>query len=381
VVTCAATDRDALAAAVGGRSLSSVVLADVEIAGTPEPAELVAGVLAAAESVSAATAGHDLDAFVLFGTLAGTCGLRGQTMAAAAGATLDAYAGVRHADGRPALAVSWGAWADVTPAAAGNHEQHLRLSGLPPMDPALSLAALPAAAGPSVAIVDIAWDRFAPASTADRPSRQFDAVPEAVAALRAAERAGDNAGDNAGDTAGARLRADLLGMAAADRTARVLTLVREKAATVLGHAGPDAVEPIWPFKELGFDSLTAVDLRGQLAAATGLRLPATLVFDHPTPAALAEHLLAELTGAPAVEETARAVVADHDDPIVIVGMACRYPGGVESPEDLWRLVAEGTDAIGDLPTFTFDAVGEHHDHPPGVPRARGYRILPGGGVP
>src|SRR5262249_12041924 len=129
----------------------------------------------------------------------------------------------------------------------------------------------------------------------------------------------------------------------------VLRLVRATAATVLGHAHPTAVATNRPFTELGFDSLTALEFRGALAAATGLDLPATLVFDHPTPSAVADHLAALLAGAGPVGH-APVVAAAPGEPIAIVAMSCRFPGGVCSPDDLWRIVMSGTDTITALPT-------------------------------
>ncbi len=138
-----------------------------------------------------------------------------------------------------------------------------------------------------------------------------------------------------------------------ERTARFLTdLVRNEVALVLGRGNGADVDPARTFQELGFDSATAVELRNRLVAATGLKLPTTLLFDRPTPEKLVARL-AELSGAvPAHRPVSRAAARrDHgsDEPIAIVSMACRFPGGVESPEDLWRLLVEERDAVSEFP--------------------------------
>ncbi|MFC9948944.1 type I polyketide synthase, partial [Streptomyces pratensis] len=142
-------------------------------------------------------------------------------------------------------------------------------------------------------------------------------------------------------------------------------VVRAQAALVLGHAGDGAVAADRAFKDLGFDSLTAVELRNRLDEITGVRLPVTLVFDYPTPASLAAHLSSVLAGATAGHDREVRPAATSDEPIAIVGMSCRFPGGVASPEDLWTMLDGGGEGLGDFPTDRgwaldglFDPTGE-----------------------
>ncbi|WP_198539526.1 type I polyketide synthase, partial [Streptomyces graminilatus] len=129
--------------------------------------------------------------------------------------------------------------------------------------------------------------------------------------------------------------------------ARLLDLVRAEAAVVLGHQDAAAVAPTLTFKDLGVDSHLALELRNRLSTATGRRLPTTLLFEHPTPTDLARHLSTEpgsvATSGPATHRAA------FDEPIAVVGMACRLPGGIDTPEELWQAVLDGTDAISAAP--------------------------------
>ncbi|GAA2100848.1 hypothetical protein GCM10009801_73610 [Streptomyces albiaxialis] len=150
----------------------------------------------------------------------------------------------------------------------------------------------------------------------------------------------------------------LRGLPRAEQDRALLDLVCHHALGALRRVRPDDAPPTLPpdrpFIDLGFDSLTAADLHGRLAAATGLALPVTVAFDHPSPARLARALRAGLLGGDEEEPAPAAPSSDGDedggeDPIAIVGIGCRYPGGIASPDQLWRLVAEGGEVVGDLP--------------------------------
>ncbi|WP_203723054.1 type I polyketide synthase, partial [Paractinoplanes abujensis] len=141
----------------------------------------------------------------------------------------------------------------------------------------------------------------------------------------------------------------------ADRRQALEAAVRAEAAATLGHADVEEVDPHQAFRDMGFDSVMAVALRDRLSEATALRLPSTLVFDHPSVAQLTEMLHGALFGGAGTEAAGdgRAVspAAGLDDPIVIVGMGCRFPGGADTPERLWQLLADGTDAINAYPGY------------------------------
>ncbi|MEV7417051.1 SDR family NAD(P)-dependent oxidoreductase [Streptomyces sp. NPDC089919] len=175
-----------------------------------------------------------------------------------------------------------------------------------------------------------------------------------TAATRPAAEGREPAGEPQGDaaaTAAGGWAARVAVLPEAERERQVLDVVLGEVAAVLGRPDGSAVDPRRAFKELGFDSLAGVELRDRLMELTGLRLPTTLVYDHPTSAAVAGLLAAEAAGTAGDQAaTVPAYRGRTEEPLAIVGMACRYPGGVGSPEELWRLVAEGRDAVGGLPT-------------------------------
>ncbi|MFE5588286.1 type I polyketide synthase, partial [Kitasatospora sp. NPDC056531] len=290
-----------------------------------------------------------LAAFVLFSSGATTFGGPGQGNYAAANAFLDCLAQHRRALGLPAISLAWGLW-------AGSQGMGGRLSEADLARWARTGAvAMPAEE--ALSLFDLALNE--PGATLVPAHLDLPAIRARAAAAPAlfADLLGTAGRRRARESGAAPLAARISAMAAAEREPALLEIVRTEAAGALGHRSADAVHATRAFKELGFDSLTGVELRNRLNSATGLRLPSTLVFDYPTPARLAGHLLERLIGAAAPDSTtapslptAVAGTAADGDPVVIVGMGCRFPGGADSPQELWELVAAGGDAIGDFPT-------------------------------
>ncbi|MER7842083.1 SDR family NAD(P)-dependent oxidoreductase [Streptomyces sp. NPDC096040] len=369
VVACDVADREAVAAVLAEHPVTAVVHAagvlddGVLAALSPERvAEVFRAKVDGARHLAELT-GPELNAFVLFSSVAGTLGNAGQAAYAAANAALDGLAAQRRAAGLPATAVAWGLWAEssgMTEGMAGTDRARLARAGVVPLDSGTALDLLDTATALDDPVLLAA--RLDPVALRERAAEGvLSPVLRGLVPVVRRAVATEGAADGADG---------LLRRLAEGEPLRVLQdLVLTQAAVVLGHADPGGLSPDRPFKDFGFDSLTAVELRNRLGRATGVRLPATVVFDHPTPAALAGHLRGELIGdATAVSAPAAAApVVAADEPIAIVGMACRFPGGVTSPEDLWDLVADGVDAVGGFPTDRgWDVTGLYDpdpDHP------------------
>ncbi|MFJ9952037.1 type I polyketide synthase, partial [Kitasatospora sp. NPDC091207] len=362
VEACDAADREALARVLAAIPAEHPLTAVVHAAGvlddgvvqalTPDRlAAVLRPKVDAAWNLHEATRGLDLDAFVLFSSAAGVIGNPGQGNYAAANAFLDALARHRRAHGLAATSIAWGWWAEGSEMTAG--------LGAADRQRMTRLGVLPLSAEQGCALFDAAVDRAEPMLTAVRMDLAVlrragaDTVPALLRDLARGPRRRGAAGD--ARTRPGALAGRLAGLPAAERRLTVVRTVCTHAAAVLGHAGADGIEETRAFRDLGFDSLTGLELRNRLSAATGLRLPATLVFDYPNPLLLAGYLderLAETVSgvAPAARTTAVAVPVATDEPIAIVGMGCRLPGGVTSPQQLWDLVAGGVDALTDFPT-------------------------------
>ncbi|MFE5502768.1 SDR family NAD(P)-dependent oxidoreductase [Amycolatopsis japonica] len=342
IVACDVADRDALAALLAEYPVSAVIhTAGVLDDGVIESltAEQVDRVLRpkadAAWNLHELTG--DLSAFVLYSSVTGILGAAGQGNYAAANTFLDALAHHRRAQGLPATSLAWGLWdqaSGMTGRMADVDVRRMARTGLLPLatDAAMEAFDLAVAADDPVFAVTTV-------DTVTLRARDED-VPALLSGLvkRPQRRA----------KAAASPMGELAGLSPEDREEALVGLLRDQVADVLGHADAAEIDGQRAFQELGLDSLTAVELRNRVAALTGLRLPTTLVFDHPSPVALAAYLADRLAGGDRRQDVV-APTAAADEPIAIVAMACRYPGGVRSPEDLWRIVADGSDVVSGFP--------------------------------
>ncbi|MFJ9949583.1 type I polyketide synthase [Kitasatospora sp. NPDC091207] len=365
IEACDVADRAALAALLA--ALPAPVTAVVHAAGVLDDgvltaltpgrlAEVARAKAAAALNLHEVTLGTELSAFVLFSSVAGTLGSAGQGNYAAANAFLDALAERRVREGLPATSIAWGPWAGAGMASGDGARQKLARLAVEPMATGPALAALGAAVGGgagTAVVADVRWARLAAGGTpvppllADLPEARPEPGPGAATAVPGSAAHG------------------LATLPPAQRERALRDLVAATTAQVLGHRDAVAVVADKPFRELGLDSLTAVELRNALGTGLGLTLAPTLAFDHPSPQALAAHLGALLREdaenheAPAkrsdradraASATGDGTEADPDtDPVAIVSMDCRFPGGVAGPEDFWELLRTGRDAVSAFP--------------------------------
>ncbi|MGW6626226.1 SDR family NAD(P)-dependent oxidoreductase, partial [Nocardia sp. NPDC055002] len=341
---CDVTDRACVSALIDG--LPGPLTAVLHAAGAVELGPLSALSLAEFDKVIRAkvrgaalldelTRQHPIEAFVLFSSGAAAWGSGRQGAYAAGNAYLDALALRRRAAGLVATSVAWGHWAGEGMAADTETKALLERNGIRAMKPELAIEALADAiacgAGNSI-VADIEWGRFAPPFLAARPSPLLAELPDVRRLLDA--------------TAHTQARRSPSLPAAGHDPELLGRLVLDEIAATLGYSASADIDEQRPFRDLGFDSLAAVEFRDRLSRVLGRDLPATLTFDHPTPQAVVSYLQGESNN---IDDGAAPAAVVADDEIAIVSMACRYPGGLTSPEALWDLVAAGAEGHGGFP--------------------------------
>ncbi|MET7866427.1 type I polyketide synthase, partial [Micromonospora taraxaci] len=312
---------------------------DLDTATAADLDAVLAAKVAGAINLDAAL-GDEPSTFVLFSSISGVWGSGGQAAYSAGNAFLDAFAEWRRSRGLAATSIAWGVWAGGGMADDPEITEQLRRRGLLTVDPELALSGLQSVLDrdeTSVTIADVDWDRFLPMYASARVRPLVSALPDHIR-LQAAD-----------STPAAPAAGPYAAMSAEERSRELLDLVVTSAAAVLGHTGAGLIDADQPFKELGFDSLTAVELRNRLNVATGLQLPSSVVFDYPSAGVLAGFLGSLLGGGPGVSEVVSSSVV-VDEPVAIVGMACRFPGGVGSPDELWDFVVSGGDGVVEFPS-------------------------------
>jgi polyene macrolide polyketide synthase len=279
------------------------------------------------------TAATPLSHFVMFSSVAGILGAPGQSNYAAANTFLDALAAHRSAAGLPAVSLAWGAWAQATGMTGGLGEadvSRVRRSGLAAIPPQLGLELFDAACRrPEPLLAPVAFD-----SAGLRAQATAGALPAILSGLAGPLPQGGGARQS--------LAARLAGLAPAEQQRIALELVRGHVAAVLGHASAAEIDPEAAFMDLGFDSLAAVELRNRLGAATGLRLQPTVVFDYPSSAALAQHLLDE--AAPALGSNGQAGSEGEDAEDALARLATMLPA-LRADDRLRDRVGEGLRAL------------------------------------
>ncbi|MBV8932207.1 MAG: SDR family NAD(P)-dependent oxidoreductase, partial [Kutzneria sp.] len=350
VAACDVADRDALAALLAAIPPDRPLSAVIHAAGTgrnglisaldPADVDLVMRPkVDAAWHLHELTAHSDIGQFVLFSSIGGLIMTAGQAGYAAANNFLDALAAHRRSLGLAATSLAWGLWGLQTGMSGLLGETDRRRvvrHGIGAFAPDAGLAAFDAALTVDAATVVPAL------LDVHRLRARAEEVPALLRGFAPISRT-----RSAVETTSAGIR--LTGLDGKQRKEAMLDLIREQVAIVLAHPSAETVHLSRSFQEMGFDSLSAIEFRDQMSKVIGTRLPATLVFDYPRPDTLADYLLDTITGLTRPPALPAAGTIAADEPIAIVAMGCRYPGSVTSPEELWRVAADGVDVLSDFP--------------------------------
>ncbi|WP_433754965.1 SDR family NAD(P)-dependent oxidoreductase [Nocardia sp. CA-135398] len=390
VVACDVGDRDAVRNLLDAMDSDGGVTAVVHTAGVIDDgtvesltSEQVDRVLApkvyGAWYLDELTRDRDMSAFVVFSSMAGVLGSAGQGNYAAANAFLDGLVQRRRAAGSAAVSLAWGPWnsgsgmtGELDSTALARWER-------------LGLGRLGDAEGLRLFDEAVAGSQERPAAIRFDPSvlrrvSDPDAVP---AVLRGFVPRSTRPAKAAGKPAAGALAERLAQVPEARRADMVSEVVLAQAAAVLGHDSAADIRPDRRFDEIGFDSLGGVEFRNRLNKATGIQLPSTLVFDYPTPAAVAKLVLSKVEPKAASEPVKKVARRTRtDEPIAIVGMGCRFPGGVTSPDELWDLLAGGIDATSEYPSdrgWDLERLFDEDPDKPGTVYSRRAGFLDGAG--
>ncbi|MBX7220068.1 MAG: SDR family NAD(P)-dependent oxidoreductase [Blastocatellia bacterium] len=316
---------------------------------SPQPLDL------SPQSLGSSPQSSVLSPFVVYlSSVSAVLGSRNLAAYAVANGFLDGLASTQRMRGISALSINFGPWADEGMAAA--EAETMRKLGIEPLPPQTMLAALErvlAVGTHGLTLARLDWNRLKPAFEAHRPRPFLSRLgaspipPERAAAM-------------------APLRHELEQLPNERRFGLLCEAVQKLVAEVLLLPQAGAASPKQPFQEMGFDSLMAVDLKNRLETALGITLPATIGFDFPTIETLSGHLLKQLFPVVQEAEPLPSVGLTKAEPIAIVGMSCRYPGGVDSPEAFWRLLEQGIDAITEVPPDRWK-VDAFYDPKPATP--------------